>query len=76
MDKVDLSDKLDELGYLIANLLEDYPFTTNATNQLLTKKNPQHEQDQNTKLSPRPLGLCIPTPVHYVTGISTTGKYR
>jgi len=73
--KIDLKDKLDELATLFANLLEDCPQYNHKAEPISEQKTNNYES-KDTIPSQRAVGLCLPTPVHYVSSAPSPGKHR
>jgi hypothetical protein len=73
--KVNISDIIDQLGVLFANLLEDYPFEDiENENQLSTKTDIENEPE-NPTVSSTEVSICIPAPVHDVSSSSSQQQY-
>src|SRR2546428_4419652 len=70
---IDISDKIEELGILFANLLEDCLLNESIQSQY--DLNNDYEQ-QDSSSPPAENSLCLPSPVDHVPGDAQPGEYR
>lgn len=71
---IDISDKIEELGILFANLLEDCPFNENI--QVQDYLNSIHYEQQNSIFSPAENSLYLPQAIDYVPGHAQPREHR
>src|SRR5665647_1211150 len=68
---IDISDIIEELGILFANLLEDFP-----VNEYIHSPNILVNEQQDPVFSPTENGLHLPEAVHHVPGHAQPGEYQ
>ena len=71
---IDISDKIEELGILFANLLEDCPL--NESIQLQDNSNSNDHEQQDSIFSPAENSLCLPQAIDHVPGYAQPGEHR
>jgi hypothetical protein len=71
---IDISDKIEELGILFANLLEDCLFNESVQLQYDLNRNDHEQQDPIS--SPAENSLCLPQAIDHVPGYAQSGEYR
>lgn len=71
---IDISDKIEELGILFANLLEDCPL--NESIQLQDNLNSNDHEQQDPISSPAENSLRLPQAIDHAPGYAQPGEYR